>query len=600
MGEGCPSIGRSVVVVVGYDMVNPMSSVDWKSFTKVCAVDTETTGLDIYNDDYCTDISWANNSGQSDVISADSPKFHSYGEWLFNQDDILKVFWNAKFDIPVLRRAGINVRGPIADAMLLARLIHSDEDTVNLKHMARKFLGELFDEDKKMKEWLKKNKDKAHGQAPDRIRIPYARKDAECTMLLWELMLEEATDETLKLFNVEMAVLPITQAMEERGLRVDMVEASKLRRKAVAKRQKITRHLQDVVGKNFNPRSAIQVRKVIYDGTTKVRFYTQSKKPQPATSRVALQSSGHRLAKPILSFREWDKLASTYCDGILRACNDRGVLHPGFNQAGTRTGRYSSSNPNFQNLPRPGESPLGHVKDLVIARPGHRLVLIDYEQLEIRIAAHYSQQEHLCDAIMHGKDIHSESCKAVFDKKESSPDWNEYRFYAKTFNFAIQYGAGAEKLQMTILEQTGVWLPLTKVSKLKDKYAARNDKIMDLFPQVAKEIQRTGGVTNSYGRLVKVRRGKEYVGVNYKIQSTAADLIKSKMPAASSLLVGSRSYLVLQIHDELGFEMHQQDRDLIPQLLDVMEEREKFIVPMTCDVKYGKRWGRKKPYPIAG
>jgi DNA polymerase-1 len=571
----------------------------WSSFSKICAVDTETTGLDIYGEDYCTDMSWANNTeGTSGVVPADSSRFLSFGQWLFDQDDILKVFWNAKFDIPVLRRAGINVKGPIADAMLLARLIHSNEQTVNLKHMARKYLGELFDEEKKMKEWLKKNPDKAHGQAPDRIRIPYARKDAECTMLLWELMIEEASSNTLEIFNLEMEVLPVTQAMEQRGLRIDMAAVNESRRKAIAERQKIKRYLSKKVGAEFNPRSHLQVRKVIYDGTTKVRFYTDSKNPQPATSRVALQSSGHKLAKAILKFREWDKLASTYCDGILRACNDRGVVHPSFNQAGTRTGRYSSSDPNFQNLPRPGESPLGHVKDFVIARPGYRLLLIDYQQLEIRIAAHYSQQDHLCDAILHGKDIHSESCKAVFDKKESSPDWNEYRFYAKTFNFAIQYGAGAQKLQMTILEQTGVWMPLHKVSRLVEKYAARNDRIMDLFPQVAREIGKTGGVTTDYGRMIKVQRGKEYAGVNYKIQGTAADLIKSKMPMASTLLVGSRSYLVLQIHDELGFELHQKDRALVPQLKETMEELDKFIVPMTCDVKYGKRWGKKKSYPI--
>jgi DNA polymerase-1 len=571
--------------------------IDYLNFDKVCAVDTETTGLDIYREDYCTDMSWANNDGKSDVLSVESPRFLTFGNWLCSNPDILKVFWNASFDIPVLKRAGIKVIEPYVDAMLLARLLHTKERTVNLKHMSRKFLNDTFEEDKRMKEWLKRNKDKREGQAPDRIRIPYARKDAENTLLLWMLMIQDADEDTLGVFRTEMAVQPATQAMQERGLKLDVAQAVETRRRAVASRQKVLRKLRRLTHKEFNPNSHPQVRKVIYDGTTKVRFYTDSRKPQPSTSALALHASGHRLAPGILRFREWHKLVRTYLDAFLTASGSDGVIHPSFNQAGTRTGRYSSSDPNFQNLPRPGESPLGHVKDLVIARSGFRLVLIDYEQLEIRVAAHYSQQDHLCDAILHGKDIHSETCKAVFDKKESSPDWNDYRFYAKTFNFAIQYGAGAQKLQHSILDMTGRWIPLHVVQHLRDTYVARNPDLVGLFDSTGAEVARTGKVKNCYGRAIAVPRNEPYKAVNYLIQSTAADLIKDKMPEAFKILSGYKSGLVLQVHDELGFEIHQSERHLISEIHTVMEEHDRFVVPMTCDVKYGKRWGRKKPYP---
>jgi len=448
-----------------------------------------------------------------------------------------------------------------------------------------------------MKKWAtrrkRENKNPAYGLAPDHIRVPYAQKDAECTMMLWLLMWGAANKKQKKIYRNEMKVLRCVLDMEKRGLLIDLDLAGKMLTKAERMRKKYLSKLRKMTGnKLFNPRSPIQLKEAIY-GTGRTKIVRRTKTGKPSTDRLTLIQVVHPLAPVILIYRQWEKLSGTYLKPLIERQN-RGIIHPSFNQAGTKTGRFSSSNPNFQNLPRPGNSPLGRIKDLIIARPLTRLILIDYKQLEIRICAHYSQEPHLLEAIHNGEDIHGVTCKVTFDKKETDSDWGEYRYFAKTLNFLLQYGGGAGKLVDTVMEQTGKKLTLYKASKLIQAYQERNPKVMGLFDMVANEVIKTGGVENIFGRFVDVPLSTTYVGVNYKIQGTAADLIKFKMPLVRKKLAGSKSYMLLQVHDELGFEIHKDDKDLIPTLKEAMEELNAFSVPITCDVKIGKRWGRKK------
>lgn len=568
---------------------------------KFCALDYETTGLEWWKDDIIpTDLSWFNDLGHGDVLSI--PEQESRAQGLMdhiNANGIRCVFHNAKFDLRFFSKANLPMPKRVEDTLLLARIMHTDEQSYGLKSLSKKYLGEPYLEEKRIKEWSARQKrakkPHAYGLAPDHIRIPYALKDSECTILLWLLMWNKTNKDQRRIYHNEMKVLRCSMDMESRGLLIDLNLASKMLEQAQTKRKKLAAKLRKIAGKPlFNPNSPKQLQEVIYgSGETKVTRRTKGGKP--STDGLALLQVDHPIIRPLLQYRQWDKLAGTYLKPLIEG-QDGGIIHPSFNQAGTKTGRFSSSNPNFQNLPRPGESPLGRIKNLILARPSTRLILIDYEQLEIRICAHYSQEPHLLEAIHNGEDIHGVTCKVTFNKTEDSPDWKEYRFFAKTLNFLLQYGGGPQKLVETVMKQTGQKISLYRASKLRDLYIEKNPRVWGLFDSVAEEVAKYGGVKNIFGRFVDVPPNKAYVGVNYKIQGSAADLIKFKMPLVRKLLKGTKSYMILQVHDELGFEIHKDDKHLIQQIAQTMTELELFDVPITVSIDIGKRWGTKHSY----
>ena len=572
---------------------------------KFCALDYETNGLEWWDDSIIpTDLAWFNDAGHGDVLQLPEQEGRAKGLMEhINSNGIRCVFHNAKFDLRFFSKANLPMPQYVEDTMLLARIVHPTEISYGLKPLSKKYLNEPYLEEERIKQWASRQKraGKPHvyGLAPNAIRIPYAQKDAECTIMLWVLMWGAATKKQKRLYKNEMRVLRCVMDMEKRGLLIDLTLAGKMMEVAKTKREKLGAKLRKLTGKpQFNPNSPKQIVEAIY-GSGETKIVRRTKKGKAATDRLALIQVDHPLAGPLLAYREWDKLGGTYLKPFVER-QDGGIIHPSWNQAGTKTGRFSSSGPNFQNLPRPSDSALGRIKSLIRARPGYRLLLIDYEQLEIRICAHYSQEAHLLEAIHGGLDLQGVTCKVTFDKKETDPDWKEYRYYAKTLNFLLQYGGGAQKLVDTVMSQTGTKLTLYRASKLKERYAERNPRVMSLFDSVATEVSQTGGVENIFGRFVDVPLSKTYVGVNYKIQGSAADLIKFKMPEVRQLIKGHDTHMLLQVHDELGFEVSKKDKILIPKIVRTMEEYDLFDVPITCSVAMGNRWGTKRdiPHPL--
>lgn len=523
---------------------------------------------------------------------------------------VIKLFWNAKYDIHMLKKAGIEVKGPIIDVMLLGRIIHTAErrGCYTLKHFTRKFLPHTYQEEIKLKKWItaakRRKEPHAYGDAPLVTLAPYALLDAQATFELFYLMKGELTPPLAKLLAREHKVLAATIRMENRGWLTD----EKLILSLMAECTEGMKIAKDSLRKStndplFNPNSPKQLARVFFQEARRNPIKVTDA-GQASTDKVAMLMLRDKFedsrAQTVLDWRKVSKARSTYLQKFLDLRDAEGILRCSFNQSGTRTGRYSSSDPNLQNITRPDpNSPAGRLRECFIAREDYRFICIDYNQVELRLGAHFAQVQAMLTAIDHGIDLHGDTCKRMFHIDERHPDWKLKRQVAKTLNFAIFYGIGSEEFVDTLIRESELYLSLYEAAGFRKIYKEIYPEIETYFDTIKAEVLETGGVTNPYGRFMEVSRFKAYVGVNYTIQSTAADLIKERMIICDDMLRGRKSGLVATVHDELIFEMHHSERHLIPQLKRTMEELDQFSVPLTCSVAIAKRWGQKKELIVA-
>lgn len=559
----------------------------------VAAIDTETTGLDTYSPRVrLTHVSYWTNKGRGRSYPVDHEEL-SRVKRIAESPDWTKLFFNAKFDMRMLAKRGIIVRGPIIDVRLQANLLLPEERAKKLKHLARKFLKEPFLEAIKMKQWLKENKGKTIGDAPDHIVQPYNLADSRMTLELFYFFMHGIDKYNLwAVIEREMLLMrKVVMPMEDHGAMLDLPEVDKMRVKVRTATASLKTKLLEMTGNpKFNPNSHDQVAKAVYNGTVMPTHFTKTGKPQ--VNVVALLDSPSEIGSLVVEYRKLSKAGSTYLKNF-----DRKILHVDFNPGGAKTGRFSSSGPNLQNIPRPKEDNLlGQMRRLFVARPGNTMFFCDYSQIEMRLAAHFSGETHMLEAINAGVDLHDTTCKVVFNLNPNSPDWEIMRYLAKTFNFSILYGAGANQVRETILKQTNGKIRFTQweVSRRLDTWKEKHPAIMRMFDNVAVEIAKFGGVMNNYGRFIPADSSKSYVGVNYKIQGTAADFMKMKMMQVAMFLKQKETRLFLTIHDELVFDMPRHEAKLARDIVRLMEDHTTYSVPLTCGVAYGPNWFNKK------
>tara|TARA_R110000803_G_scaffold17804_4_gene47881 strand:- start:15819 stop:17459 length:1641 start_codon:yes stop_codon:yes gene_type:complete len=519
--------------------------------------------------------------------------------------NVTKLFWNAKYDLLMFKKSNVKVRGPIIDVMLVARILHTAErtGTYTLKHFARKLLGYLYTEETKLKKWISMQKraklDASYGAAPRRINGPYALLDAKATFeLFWMFKSTIESPSVRALLKREHKVLRTTMEMEDRGLLIDNSLTLDLMASCSKEMQRVRGEIADATDSpEFNPNSSQQVAKQFFT-IPKRNPVSISPGGLPSTDKVAMlilrDHYEDPLAQTILDWRKVYKARGTYLKKFLEDTDSNGVLRGSFNQSGTRTGRFSSSGPNLQNITRPGKSPSERLRECFIARPGFAFICMDYNQIELRLGAHFSCCKSMLEAISKGEDLHGVTARRMFNVKPTDPDWKTKRQISKTLNFAILYGIGLEEFRNTMIRESEMYFSLLDSSRFIRRYKEVHPEIVAYFDEIKIESTKTGGVTNPYGRFMEVPRHKQYVGVNYKIQSTAADLIKERMTLCRDILKPTMSGLVMICHDELVFEMWRDDMHLLPQLKQTMEELSRFSVPLTVSVSGGERWGKKR------
>lgn len=409
-------------------------------------------------------------------------------------------------------------------------------------------------------------------------------------------------DDLLELYKkLELPLTPVLSDMEGRGIAIDAAAFETFLTDVQSQLDRLTAEVYAVAGKEFNIRSAQQLGDVLFS-TLELPSPRKTKGGQASTSQETLEklAGRHPVVDSILQFRKLEKMRSTYLDPLPRLMDKQGRVHTTFNQKATATGRLSSSNPNLQNIPVRGE--LGkRMRSCFIAGPDLALVSADYSQVELRVLAHMSQDEALLEAFRKGEDIHARTAALVYDlpSEEVSAD---QRRNAKTINFGLIYGMGAQKLAQELKITTN------EAKEFIARYFSRLTGLKEFYESVEATAKRQGFVTTLGGRRrllpdIHSANGQAYAlarrqAINTVIQGSAADVIKLAMLAVAedAQLRDSKARLLLQVHDELLLEVPQAVAQTVGERVAelmgaVMPGNEPLSVPLVVDWGVGDNWG---------
>ncbi len=507
-----------------------------------------------------------------------------------------KTLQNCKYDLAVLRAQGSDLKGVSFDPMIASYLL-DPEANHNLTDLAAKHLGLVA---QSYQDLVKK------GQTIADIEIPnvaqYCGCDAYCTYQLTGILKAALeTDPRLwKLFQtVELPLALILEQMEWIGIRVDVEFLSQLSQDLAVDLDQIEQRAYAAAGETFNLNSPKQLGSILFEklglSTQKTR---RNKSGTYSTDAAVLEKleGDHPIIDQILAYRTLAKLKSTYVDALPQLVRpDTQRVHTHFNQTVTATGRLSSSDPNLQNIPIRTEFSR-RIRQAFVPASGWLLVAADYSQIELRILAHLSQEQTLVEGFQAGEDVHTLTAKVLLNKSDITP---AERRLAKTINYGVVYGMGAQRFART----AGV-----SHSEAKDFLAKFNRQYAGIFEYLQSTealVQKQGYVETITGRrryfhslktLTGYRKQAELrAAINAPIQGSASDIIKLAMVNLAPVLQPYRSQLLLQVHDELVFEVDPDEwADLQPRIRQAMEQAFQLSVPLTVDIQAGSNWMEAK------
>jgi DNA polymerase-1 len=507
-----------------------------------------------------------------------------------------KIGQNIKYDYQVLRRHGIEMQGLWFDTMLASYLLNPVRSSHGLDSLSVEFL------DHKMisyEEVAGKGKEQINfAQVPVERASVYSCEDADATFLLQRLFLPRLAESGMErlLFELEMPLVKILAEMELVGVQVDLPLLRELSDGFAAQLSTLEKEIFATAGCPFNINSPKQLGEVLFE---KLKLPT-GKKTKTGWSTdmdvLARLAQEYELPALILQYRSISKLKSTYTDALPRLVDPAtGRIHTSYNQAVTNTGRLSSSEPNLQNIPIRTEEGR-KIRRAFTARQGSLILSADYSQIELRVLAHLSADRVFCDAFAKDEDIHTRTASEVFDIMPGlvTP---EMRRQAKTINFGVIYGQGA----FSLARELGV---ATKTAKeFIDNYFERHSGAREFLDSCVRNAERDGYVTTLLGRRLPIPDIKSSNGnirafgqrnaVNYPIQGSAADIIKLAMVKVSERMTreGLKSRLIMQVHDELVFEVPEEEKLTMETLVShEMEHAAALRVPLRVDVNFGRNW----------
>ena len=515
---------------------------------------------------------------------------------LLEDPQLFKIGQNLKYDLLVLRRAGIEVKGPFFDTMIASYLAQPAAKSHGMDALASDLLGhktvsyaEVAGSGKKQIGFAEVEVEKA---------IHYAAEDADITLRLaaaLEPKLEEM--EQRQLFDeVEMPLVEVLTAMEWAGIRIDSDFLGALSKEMEGKLSALEREIHELARGPFNIASPKQLGEVLFErlGLPKGRkTKTGWSTDVEVLSALAEQ---HPVAARILEHRSLAKLKNTYCDALPKLVNpDTGRIHTSFNQAVTATGRLSSSEPNLQNIPIRTEEG-GRIREAFIPAEGNVLLAADYSQIELRILAHLADEAVLKESFAQGEDIHKRTASEVFGVFPEMVT-SEMRRQAKTINFGVIYGMGAFSLGKDL------GIPTREAQAFIDNYFARYPGIKTFMESKKEEARAKQYVTTLLGRRCAVpeiassngaiRSYAERNAINYPIQGSAADIVKVAMVRIHRRLTeeGLKTRMVLQVHDELVFDVPEVELERVRELVrSEMEGAVALSVPLLVDIGVGANW----------
>ena len=517
---------------------------------------------------------------------------------LYEDEHIMKVGQNIKYDYEVLRRYGIEVRGPMFDTML-AHYIVQPELHHNMDYMAETLLGyQTIHIDQLIGP-------RGKGQRSMRDLLPqevyeYAAEDADVTLRLKNVLeqkLKEVDGERL-FYDIEMPLVPVLAEMELTGVCLDTAALAETGKNFNRRLAEYEQKIYAEAGETFNISSPKQVGDILFGKMKIVDKPKKTKTGQYVTSEEVLTQLRSRapIVDDILSYRGLKKLLGTYVEALPRLINPRtGHIHTCFNQAITATGRLSSSDPNLQNIPIRDDDGK-EIRKSFVPEPGCLFFSADYSQIELRIMAHLSQDEHMLDAFRSGTDIHAATAAKIWHVpvEEVTP---EQRKKAKQANFGIIYGISTYGLAQRMN------ISNSEARQLIDDYFATFPRVKAYMDEAIATCREKGYAETIYhrrrylpdiaSRNATVRGFAERNAINAPIQGSEADIIKVAMIHIFKRFAaeGLRSRMILQVHDELNFSVYPEEREQVERIvIEEMENACRLSIPLTADAGWGANW----------
>ena len=508
-----------------------------------------------------------------------------------------KIGHNLKYDLEVLKRYDVELKGIHFDTMVASYLLNPSFRQHSLNYLTLEYLDhrmipitDLIGSGKKQKSFA---------QVSVKEAATYSCEDVDFTLRLKELFSPKLSLLSLEklFFEVELPLIDVLADMEMVGVPIDVPHLGRLSKQMEEQLGELTSRIYDLAGKKFNINSPQQLSQVLFEHLKLPSIRKTAKKTGLSTDIGVLEilAKEHPLPGILLEYRQLSKLKSTYIDALPRLINERTKrIHTSFNQTVTATGRLSSSDPNLQNIPI--RTDLGkQIRKAFVPRDKNYLILsADYSQVELRILAHFSQDHTLLNSFKKGEDIHNRTASEVFGVRidRVTP---EQRAVAKTTNFAVIYGVSAYGLS----QQTD--MTVQESAMFIDVYFKRYPKVKEYIDQMIELAREQGFVTTLLGRRRYIpeisssnrqkREFAERTAINTPIQGSAADLIKVVMIDIHRALKKYTSRMTLQVHDELVFDVHKDELDEVREMVkDKMENTVDLEVPVKVDIGVGENW----------
>lgn len=569
---------------------------------KFCSFDTETTGIDPIECNL-VGMSFSFVEGEAYYIPVEQnfEKAKNRVELFrnfFENEEILKIGQNIKYDIVVLKKYGIKVKGKLFDTMIAHYLINP-ELRHNMDYMAENYLNYRTIRINELIGSKGKNQLSMASLSPAQVK-DYACEDADITLKLKTILEEEIEKQGLNdlLYNIEQPLVYVLADMEYTGVRLDSEALKEFSAKLTQQLINIETEIFELSKVEFNINSAKQVGEVLFDQLKIVDKPKKTKTGQYVTSEEVLESmkDSHPIVAKILEYRGLKKLLSTYVDALPALISKTdGKVHTSYNQTVTSTGRLSSSNPNLQNIPI--REDLGReIRRAFIPDEGCLFFSADYSQIELRIMAHLSKDQHMIEAFRSGADIHAATAAKIYKVPIEEVD-SDMRRKAKTANFGIIYGISVFGLSERLT------IPRGEAKMLIDGYFESFPQVKEYMDESIKVAQEKGYVETILGRKrflpdinsrnAVVRGYAERNAINAPIQGSAADIIKVAMNRIFERFEKEnlKSKMILQVHDELNFNVCPDEVERVQQIVvEEMESAYTMDVPLRADFGIGKNW----------
>lgn len=510
---------------------------------------------------------------------------------IFEAKSILKIGHNIKFDMHFMSQVlGQDSKVfPIEDTCVLSYDLDSSEHGHGLDELA-----EIFLQYKTIKYeevcGIGKNKISFNEVELDKA-LDYAAEDADITMRLYNIFKPRLiAEKKVAIYEVfDRPLISVLKDVEQNGIKVDLSTLKALSQDFDKKLQELEKEVYELAGISFNIGSPKQIGEVLS------KHLGLNITSTSADILDGLAEEGHKLPEKILEWRGFAKLKSTYTDSLLGLIDKEDRVHTTFNQTGTNTGRLASSNPNLQNIPIRSEYGK-KIRACFCARAGHKIIAVDYSQVELRLLASVADVKALKQAFLDGVDVHTLTASQVFNIPYEEVDKNT-RSNAKAINFGIVYGMS----QYGLARQLGI--SNQEAKDYIDAYFAKMPEIKTYMESTIEFARKNGFVLTPEGRKItiygindqnkRVTNNAERACINAPIQGGASDIIKQAMTAVAHKLQsgGFKTKMLLQVHDELVFESPIEELESVSKIIQAtMEEVSKFVVPMKAEVGIGDNW----------